>query len=141
MCYALIPFLVRPLRILRGTNFRVLMPFNMLHPFLHKISLIIFANEQCVNALKRATSISTIETWTLSTYSICINALKRASSISTLLRGNKYENSRCVSMPLNGLHPFLRNKRKQLYGVTVYCINALKRASSISTKIRCYCQS
>ena len=28
------PFLVRPLRILRGTNFRVSMPFNGLHPFL-----------------------------------------------------------------------------------------------------------
>ena len=39
-------------------------------------------------------------------------------------------------MPLNGLHPFLRNKRKQLYGVTVYCINALKRASSISTEVK-----
>ena len=67
----------------------VSMPLNGLHPFLQicseKLPYVIL----CVNALKRASSISTFDIpKNTQDYNMwCVNALKRASSISTIPEG------------------------------------------------------
>ena len=60
----------------------------------------------------------------------CVNALKRASAISIVLTVS--ENVwRIVSMPLNGLPPFLFQYVDDR-DLLLECVNALKRASAIS---------
>ena len=86
----------------------VSMPLNGLHPFLPEYRKMKYLDMGCINALKRASSISTnISLMERYSFMMCINALKRASSIST--------------------------KHDELRTPIVLCINALKRASSIST--------
>ena len=58
-------------------------------------------NSKRVNALKRATSISTFSGHRKNAIVICVNALKRATSISTVYEGmctSRYFNSRFEKM-------------------------------------------
>ena len=74
-----------------------------------------------VNALKRATSISTYLIQAVSLcWLYCVNALKRATSISTTLEKLGKDTVKTVSMPSNGLHPFLLSIwRKQTHDARV----------------------
>ena len=87
----------------------------------------------CVNALKRATLISTAPpeikmSWLLKG----VNALKRATLISTNSLSEAGRHGFDVSMPSNGQHSFLQGAREK--EIERYrCVNALKRATLIST--------
>ncbi len=111
------------------------MPWIGLPPFLPSIKIETEGQEDSVNALDRATSISTEYTDVASVefefecqcpgsgylhfYGLimqikklkeeCVNALDRATSISTSLKEGKMKKVRFVSMPWIGLPPFLRS--------------------------------
>ena len=59
------------------------MPLNGLRPFLQGATVVILRRIRCINALKRASSISTEKEKIEGLSVICFNALKRAYSIST----------------------------------------------------------
>ena len=88
-------------------NGYVSMPSNGLHPFLQKFRYGRTTISIRVNALKRATSISTKKKNALRNLKQCVNALKRATSISTDKEEEKPAEHSDVSMPSTGLHPFL----------------------------------
>ncbi len=110
-----------------------------------------------VNALQRATLISTLQDDRVSEYYVVcqcpptgnihfyvqrpqerqevirVNALQRATLISTRGNGGDIMLTNDVSMPSNGQHSFLQKSAniKEEHNV---CVNALQRATLISTK-------
>ena len=112
-----------------------------------------------VNALYRASPISTADAYKNENHELSVNALYRASPISTQFRRNRQNRQRSVSMPYIGLLPFLRillrvAQRRiwcqcPISGFSHFylscfwkseeslsCVNALYRASPISTGSR-----
>ena len=87
----------------------VSMPYSGLLPFLHMWQGFLYMGPYGVNALQRASSIST-----------------KKREMETLF----YDD---VSMPYSGLLPFLL-KTKKSCKKDIPCVNALQRASSISTR-------
>ena len=88
------------------------MPFIGLQPFLLKIKLEHYHQKVCVNALHRASAIST--TTIIVEEVICmksVNALHRASAISTIEFMKETFGKRRVLMPFIGLQPFLRDEK------------------------------
>ena len=94
----------------------VSMPYIGLLPFLHSFWNTDFTAYFCVNALHRASPISTLfQRKMLRCLPFCVNALHRASPISTWLRTSIIRIlAILVSMPYIGLLPFLQYPLKNL---------------------------
>ncbi len=115
-----------------GKERDVSMPSNGQHSFLPGTRFSGRAIWSCVNALKRATRISTTIGHSSGTCCVCVNALKRATRISTSNYSINWCMDRLVSMPSNGQHAFLLGEL-WLHCHEQRCVNALKRATRIST--------
>ncbi len=135
------------------------MPYIGLLPFLRGNSIKNKCGMYRVNALYRASPISTADAYKNENHELSVNALYRASPISTQFRRNRQNRQRSVSMPYIGLLPFLRillrvAQRRiwcqcPISGFSHFylscfwkseeslsCVNALYRASPISTGSR-----
>ena len=89
---------------------------NRWHSFLQVSSSFYLCRMLCVNALQRATLISTTKGVRNRCYCCCVNALQRATLISTYKKNGLKILSVRVSMPSNGPHSFLRGSEKARAG-------------------------
>ena len=89
----------------------VSMPLNGLHPFLHETDHEATVTYECINALKRATSISTNVYFEFHDEKfVCQCPL--TGYIHFYGKALEWTESKTdVSMPFNGLHPFLQKKQ------------------------------
>ena len=86
-----------------------------------------------VNALSRASAISTTVNRQFAKKCGSVNALSRASAISTESTARRKKIVDNVLMPCLGLQPFLRTTINRRLAKKCYSVNALSRASAIST--------
>ena len=82
-------------------------PISSYSHFYRVATIITEAFKDCVNALSRATPISTKKEHHFKMVAICVNALSRATPISTILLNAAIANGYFVSMPYLELLPFL----------------------------------
>ena len=108
------------------------MPFNGLTPFLRYISKACKNIWKCVNALKRATSISTISIWDKKKKKWCQCPLTGLLHFYSTDTDKIYAIYDMCQYPSTDLLHFYNDKTREIY-VKFKSINALKRAYSIST--------